>query len=109
MQSDQAFVFGCVVFLCCLGCMAFFLALAVVFALLCYKLYKDRTLKTAYFLMVFTPSGKPDSAPIVRIMDESEFNAFDASKVFVKFQLRNCDKEYLKKTAEDKGWKQTVY
>lgn len=109
MEQDHAFIFGCVVLLCCLGCIAFFLALAVGFVLLCYKLYKDRTLKTAYFLLVFTPSNQPEAIPTVRIMDESEFNAFDTSKVFVKFQLRNCDKEYLKKTAEDKGWTQTIY
>ena len=109
MEADKAFLLGCVVLGSCLVGAAFVAALITVLIYFCHKLYRDRSMKEAFYLLVFTPHNKPDSDPVVRIMSESEFTAFDTKKVFVKFQLRNCDVNFLKRTANDQGWTQTNY
>ena len=65
-----------------------------------------------YFLIVYKAyklkSDETEEKEIVRILTESEFSAFDTSKVCVIYQLRSSLSQ-IKIEMEKFGWKQTNY
>ena len=65
-----------------------------------------------YFLIVYKAyklkSDETEEKEIVRILTESEFEAFDTSKVSVVYQLRSSLSQ-IKIEMEKFGWKQTNY
>ena len=65
-----------------------------------------------YFLIVYKAyrlkSDETAEPEIVRILTESEFEAFDTSKVCVIYQLRSSLSQ-IKIEMEKFGWKQTNY
>ncbi|UNY40423.1 hypothetical protein KLEP7_gp81 [Pseudaeromonas phage vB_PpeM_ KLEP7] len=65
-----------------------------------------------YFLIVYKAyklkSDETAEPEIVRILTESEFNAFDTSKVCVIYQLRSSLSQ-IKIEMEKNNWKQTNY
>ena len=65
-----------------------------------------------YFLIVYKAyqlkSDETAEPEIVRILTESEFEAFDTSKVSVLYQLRSSLSQ-IKIEMEKFGWKQTNY
>ena len=65
-----------------------------------------------YFLIVYRAyrlkSDETADQEIVRVLTESEFNAFDTSKVCVIYQLRSSLSQ-IKIEMEKFGWTQTNY
>ena len=65
-----------------------------------------------YFLIVYKAyklkSDETEEKEIVRVLTESEFEAFDTSKVSVIYQLRSSLSQ-IKIEADKFGWKQTNY
>ena len=65
-----------------------------------------------YFLIVYKAyklkSDETEESEIVRVLTESEFEAFDTSKVCVIYQLRSSLSQ-IKIEMEKFGWKQTNY
>lgn len=65
-----------------------------------------------YFLIVYKAyklkSDETEEKEIVRVLTESEFEAFDTSKVSVVYQLRSSLSQ-IKIEMEKFGWKQTNY
>ena len=65
-----------------------------------------------YFLIVYKAykpkSDETEEKEIVRILTESEFEAFDTSKVCVLYQLRSSLSQ-IKIEMDKFGWKQTNY
>ena len=65
-----------------------------------------------YFLIVYKAyklkSDETEEKEIVRVLTESEFQAFDTSKVSVIYQLRS-NLSQIKIEMEKFGWKQTNY
>ena len=65
-----------------------------------------------YFLIVYKAyklkSDETEEKEIVRILTESEFEAFDTSKISVIYQLRSSLSQ-IKIEMDKFGWKQTNY
>ena len=65
-----------------------------------------------YFLIVYKAyklkSDETEEKEIVRILTESEFNAFDTSKISVIYQLRSSLSQ-IKIEMEKYNWEQTNY
>ena len=65
-----------------------------------------------YYLIVYKAyklkSDETEEKEIVRILTESEFEAFDTSKVCVIYQLRSSLSQ-IKIEVDKFGWKQTNY
>ena len=77
------------------------------------KLYrKVYPMPEYYFLIVYRAyklkSDETAEPEIVRILTESEFNAFDTSKVSIIYQLRSSLSQ-IKIEMEKYNWKQTNY
>ena len=99
-----AALFGIILFIpfCCL-----------ILWIACSKLYrKVYPMPEYYFLIVYRAyrlkSDETADPEIVRILTESEFNAFDTSKVCVLYQLRSSLSQ-IKIEMEKFNWKQTNY
>ena len=99
-----AALFGIILFipLCCL-----------ILWIICCKLYrKIYPMPEYYYLIVYKAyklkSDETADQEIVRIFTESEFSAFDTSKICVLYQLRSSLSQ-IKIEMEKFGWKQTNY
>ena len=117
MQPYLAFV-G--VFCCCLvglaalcGIVLFIPFCCLIVYLVATKLYRRiYPMPEFYFLIVYKAyklkSDETADQEIVRILTESEFEAFDISKVCVLYQLRSSLSQ-IKIEMEKFGWTQTNY
>ena len=97
-------LFGIILFipLCCL-----------ILWITCFKLYrKVHPMPDYYYLIVYKAyklkSDETADQEIVRILTESEFSAFDTSKISVIYQLRSSLSQ-IKIEMEKFGWKQINY
>ena len=97
-------LFGIILFipLCCL-----------ILWIIIVKLYrKVHPMPEYYFLIVYKAyklkSDETEEKEIVRVLTESEFSAFDTSKVSVIYQLRSSLSQ-IKIEMDKFGWKQTNY
>ena len=117
MQPYLAFV-G--IFCCCLvglvalfGIILFIPLCCLILWITCFKLYrKVHPMLEQYYLIVFKAyklkSDETADQEIVRILTESEFSAFDTSKICVLYQLRSSLSQ-IKIEMDKFGWKQTNY
>lgn len=108
------------IFCCCLVGLAalfgiiLFIPLCCLFIwITCFKLYrKVHPMPEYYFLIVYKAyklkSDETADQEIVRIFTESEFSAFDTSKICVIYQLRSSLSQ-IKIEMEKFNWKQTNY
>ena len=99
-----AALFGIILFvpLCCL-----------ILWITCFKLYrKVHPMPEYYYLIVYKvyqlKSDETADQEIVRILTESEFSAFDTSKICVIYQLRSSLSQ-IKIEMDRFNWKQTNY
>ena len=117
MPPYQAFIgiFCC----CCFGLVALFGIIlfiplcCLILWIIIVKLYrKVHPMPEYYFLIVYKAyklkSDETEEKEIVRVLTESEFSAFDTSKVNVIYQLRSSLSQ-IKIEMEKFGWKQTNY
>ena len=79
----------------------------------CFKLYrKVHPMPEYYYLIVYKAyklkSDETEEKEIVRILTESEFEAFDTSKICVIYQLRSSLSQ-IKIEMDKFNWKQTNY
>ena len=105
---------------CCLvglvalfGIVLFFPFCCLIVYLVVTKLYrKVHPMPEYYFLIVYRAyklkSDETAELEIVRVLTESEFEAFDTSKVCVIYQLRSSLSQ-IKIEMENYNWKQTNY
>ena len=117
MQPHLAFV-G--IFCCCLvglaalfGIILFVPFCCLIVYLVVTKLYrKVYPMPEYYFLIVYKAyklkSDETEEKEIVRVLTESEFDAFDTSKICVIYQLRSSLSQ-IKIEMEKFGWRQTNY
>ena len=117
MQPHLAFI-G--IFCCCLvglvalfGIILFIPLCCLILWITCFKLYrKVHPMPEYYYLIVYKAyklkSDETADQEIVRILTESEFEAFDTSKISVIYQLRSSLSQ-IKIEMDKFGWKQTNY
>ena len=108
------------IFCCCLvglvalfGIILFIPLCCLILWITCFKLYrKVHPMPEYYFLIVYKAyklkSDETADQEVVRILTESEFNAFDTSKISVIYQLRSSLSQ-IKIEMDKFGWKQTNY
>ena len=117
MQPHLAFIgiiCCCLVGLAALLGIVLFIPLCCLFIwFVCFKLYrKVHPMPEYYYLIVYKAyklkSDETEEKEIVRILTESEFEAFDTSKICVIYQLRSSLSQ-IKIEMEKFGWKQTNY
>ena len=117
MQPYLAFV-G--IFCCCLvglaalfGIILFIPLCCLILWITCFKLYrKVHPMPEYYYQIVYKAyklkSDETADQEIVRILTESEFEAFDTSTISVIYQLRSSLSQ-IKIEMDKFGWKQTNY
>ena len=108
------------IFCCCLVGLAALFGIILFIPLCCLILWiivsrlyrKVHPMLEQYYLIVYKAyklkSDETADQEIVRILTESEFNAFDTSKISVIYQLRSSLSQ-IKIEMEKFGWKQINY